>query len=57
MLEKKNILLEDYHHWYGEGTNIPLKKVQESRENDNIRSHQNAENYSKIGLVFHKIYS
>jgi hypothetical protein len=30
MLEKKNILLEDYQHWYVEGTDVPLNKVQEN---------------------------
>jgi hypothetical protein len=34
MLEKKNILLEDYQYWYGEGTDVPFKKVQETGEND-----------------------
>jgi hypothetical protein len=34
---------------YVEGIDVPLKKVQENRENDiYIRSHQNAENYLKI---------
>ena len=57
MLEKKHPA-KDYQYWYGERTDIPFKKVQESRENDiYIRSHQNAENYSKIGLVFYKTYS
>ena len=31
MLEKKNILLEDYQHGYVEGTDVRLKKVQENR--------------------------
>jgi len=30
MLEKKNILLEDYQHWYVEGIDVPLNKVQEN---------------------------
>ena len=29
-VRKKNILLEDYQHWYVEGTDVPLNKVQEN---------------------------
>jgi hypothetical protein len=37
MLEKKNILLEDYQHWYVEGTDYLLTRFKKTGENEYIR--------------------